>query len=122
LASSGEGGDVDIESVVKGMEIKLQKELAADECSVTLLPRETDPKKGQHHTITPGGSEAKVYITVISEVFDKMPAVQRQRKVYGLISNEMEGPIHAVSSMITKTPAEWAAALSKEHKDCPGAE
>lgn len=25
MASSGEGGDVDIESVVKGMEIKLQK-------------------------------------------------------------------------------------------------
>eukprot|EP00286_Rhodomonas_abbreviata_P017796 CAMPEP_0181322612 /NCGR_PEP_ID=MMETSP1101-20121128/19322_1 /TAXON_ID=46948 /ORGANISM="Rhodomonas abbreviata, Strain Caron Lab Isolate" /LENGTH=106 /DNA_ID=CAMNT_0023430539 /DNA_START=280 /DNA_END=600 /DNA_ORIENTATION=+ len=105
---------MNIEDVVEQMQVKLKKAFEAKVCSVTLLPTDLDPKKGNHHTIVPGGSEAKVYITIVSDEFEGLGLLQRQKKVYSLISEELDGPVHAVSSMVTSTPKEWDDALSAD--------
>ncbi|PKA64103.1 hypothetical protein AXF42_Ash005115 [Apostasia shenzhenica] len=47
-------------------------------------------------------------IDVISEAFEGVSAVNRQRMVYKAIWEELEGTVHAVDQMTTRTPAEAA--------------
>lgn len=52
----------------------------------------------------PNGSH--ISIEVVSELFEGKRAVQRQQLVYKAIWEEMQGAVHAVDSMICKTPDE----------------
>jgi stress-induced morphogen len=52
----------------------------------------------------PNGSH--ISIEVVSEKFEGKRAVQRQQMVYKAIWEELAGPVHAVDSMICKTPTE----------------
>mmetsp|Transcript_9344 Transcript_9344/g.20265 ORF Transcript_9344/g.20265 Transcript_9344/m.20265 type:complete len:148 (+) Transcript_9344:71-514(+) len=52
----------------------------------------------------PNGSH--VSIEVVSEKFEGKRAMQRQQMVYKAIWEELQGPVHAVDSMICKTPEE----------------
>ena len=52
----------------------------------------------------PNGSH--ISIEVVSEKFEGKRAVQRQQMVYKAIWEEMQGAVHAVDSMVCKTPAE----------------
>ena len=52
----------------------------------------------------PNGSH--ISIVVVSDKFEGKRAVQRQQMVYKAIWEEMQGPVHAVDSMICKTPSE----------------
>ena len=47
-----------------------------------------------------------ISIVVVSDKFEGKRAVQRQQMVYKAIWEEMQGPVHAVDSMICKTPSE----------------
>ena len=52
----------------------------------------------------PNGSH--IAIEVVSDKFDGKRPVQRQQLVYKALWEELQGPVHAVDSMICKTPAE----------------
>jgi stress-induced morphogen len=52
----------------------------------------------------PNGSH--ISVTVISDKFEGKRAVQRQQMVYKALWDELQGPVHAVDSMICKTPEE----------------
>jgi BolA-like protein 1 len=56
----------------------------------------------------PNGSH--VSIEVVSPEFEGKRPVQRQQLVYKAIWEELQGPVHAVDSMVCKTPAEASAA------------
>lgn len=48
----------------------------------------------------------QIQIVCISSEFEGKNSVQRQRLVYKAIWDEMSGPVHAVDSIIAKTPSE----------------
>lgn len=52
----------------------------------------------------PNGSH--ISIEVVSSLFEGKRAVQRQQLVYKALWDELQGPVHAVDSMICKTPEE----------------
>ena len=52
----------------------------------------------------PNGSH--ISIEVVSTKFEGKRAVQRQQLVYKAIWEELQGPVHAVDSMVCKTPDE----------------
>jgi BolA protein len=52
----------------------------------------------------PNGSH--ISIEVVSAKFEGKRAMQRQQMVYKAIWEELQGPIHAVDSMVCKTPDE----------------
>lgn len=52
----------------------------------------------------PNGSH--ISIEVVSSQFEGKRPVQRQQLVYKAIWQELQGPVHAVDSMVCKTPSE----------------
>ncbi|CAB9502254.1 bolA homolog 1 (E. coli) [Seminavis robusta] len=52
----------------------------------------------------PNGSH--ISVIVVSDKFEGKRAVQRQQMVYKALWEELKGPVHAVDSMICKTPDE----------------
>lgn len=52
----------------------------------------------------PNGSH--IQIDCVSEAFDGKSRIQRQRLVYKAIWDELNGPVHAVDSIVAKTPKE----------------
>ena len=52
----------------------------------------------------PNGSHISIQVT--SELFEGKRPVQRQQLVYKAIWEELQGAVHAVDSMICKTPSE----------------
>ncbi len=51
------------------------------------------------------GGESHFRVNIVSEVFNDLNRVARQRIIYEILSEELEGPIHALA-LSTKTPAE----------------
>mmetsp|Transcript_13008 Transcript_13008/g.20452 ORF Transcript_13008/g.20452 Transcript_13008/m.20452 type:complete len:185 (+) Transcript_13008:172-726(+) len=88
-------------------EDKIRTALKASEVAVTLVPKKLDPDSSKHLVMNAGGSEAKVYITVVSDEFEGKNKLKRQQAVYAAITDELQGPIHAVANMQTFTPTEW---------------
>jgi len=62
-----------------------------------------------HAAMGPGragaGAETHFKLRVVSAAFEGLPTVRRHRLVYGLLSDELKGPVHALN-LDTKTPAE----------------
>ncbi len=54
------------------------------------------------------GGESHFHIDVVSAEFAGKSRVARQRVVYGLLTEELKGPIHALS-LVTRTPEEAQA-------------
>ncbi len=51
-------------------------------------------------------SLSQIQIDCVSEAFDGKSRIQRQRLVYKAIWDELNGPVHAVDSIVAKTPKE----------------
>lgn len=61
----------------------------------------------------PNGSHIAIEVT--SEKFEGKRPVQRQQLVYKALWEELQGPVHAVDSMICKTPGEkWVCWISMD--------
>ena len=41
--------------------------------------------------------ESHFTVTIVSAAFAGMPRIQRQRRVYAVLSDELAGPVHALS-------------------------
>jgi stress-induced morphogen len=89
--STTSGDDADT-SIVSICQEKIQKALETKDVIVTGA---YDDPNGSH-----------ISIQVVSPMFEGKRAVQRQQIVYKAIWEELQGPVHAVDSMVCKTPEE----------------
>ena len=55
----------------------------------------------------PEGAESHFKVIVVSDVFEGKRKVARHQLVYGLLSEELEGPVHALA-IFPYAPDEWA--------------
>ena len=58
------------------------------------------------HNVAPG-SETHFKVVVVSEAFAAAPPLERHRRVNAALTDELAGPIHALS-IVAKTPEQWA--------------
>jgi stress-induced morphogen len=93
MVSSGTNPGISDESVVSSVERKLTEALKPE--SLSVIPAYGDPN-GSH-----------VSINVVSDAFEGLNIVKRHKLVYKAIWEELQGPIHAVDELTTRTPAEW---------------
>lgn len=62
-----------------------------------------------HMHNVPPNSETHFKLTLVSPDFEGLNQVKRHQKVYGLVGDLMQNPIHALA-LHTYTPNEWAVA------------
>jgi BolA-like protein 1 len=79
-------------SIVDQCRLKIQEALQTEDVKVTGA---YDDPNGSH-----------VSIEVVSPLFEGKRPVQRQQLVYKALWEELKGPVHAVDSMVCKTPNE----------------
>lgn len=60
-----------------------------------------------NHSVPPG-SESHFKVVLVSAGFADTPRLRRHRQVNGVLADELEGPVHALS-IHAYTPAEWRA-------------
>ncbi|HVV28361.1 MAG TPA: BolA family protein [Rhizomicrobium sp.] len=54
-----------------------------------------------------GAGETHFHVRLVSAAFEGVPRVERQRRVYAALGEELRGPVHALS-LAALTPAEAA--------------
>lgn len=57
------------------------------------------------HRGSPGTGESHFKITIVSKFFEEVSNVQRHQKIYAILKEELNGPIHALS-IHAQSPAE----------------
>ena len=79
----------------------------------------TDKLAGEFNTIVlqvtnesymhsvPAGSESHFKVVIVSEQFAGNSLVKRHQAIYGLLAEELKGPVHALA-LHTYTAQEWA--------------
>lgn len=74
-----------------------------------------------HMHSVPPGSESHFKVTLVSPAFEGKRQVGRHQLIYGLLREELAGPVHALA-LHTYTPAEWSArgAPAPASPDCLG--
>ena len=60
------------------------------------------------HAGAPSGGQSHFQVEIVSQAFAGCSRLQRQRMVYDVLSDELAGPVHALS-LITLAPGESAA-------------
>jgi BolA protein len=63
-----------------------------------------------HSGARPGG-ETHFQVRIVSAAFEGLSRVERQRRVYAVLADEMRGPVHALA-LTTLTPGEAARAYA----------
>ena len=80
-----------------------------EKLTAALAPKTLDVVNESHlhasHASSPGTGDSHFRVTVISEKFSDVNRVNRQRMVYEILKDELEGPVHALA-LTTKTPSE----------------
>ncbi len=69
------------------------------------------------HAVKPG-SETHFNLIVVAAAFEGLSRVDRQRRVYALVADEMRAGVHALT-MKTLTPAEFDAAGGEVENPAP---
>lgn len=69
----------------------------------------------------PANSETHFKVVVVSEAFAGQMPVRRHKQIYGLLDEELAGPVHALA-LHTFTPEEWHArgGEAEPSPDCRG--
>jgi BolA protein len=78
--------------VAKAMREKLEAAFSPDRLEV-----QDDSDKHAGHSGAAEGGESHFTIVIQSDAFLGVPRVQRQRRVYGVLAEELAGPVHALS-------------------------
>ncbi|MDG1473759.1 MAG: BolA/IbaG family iron-sulfur metabolism protein [Porticoccaceae bacterium] len=70
----------------------------------------------------PSDAESHFKVVVVSDQFDDLRLVRRHQLIYGLLSQELAGPVHALA-LHTYTQNEWRkkAEAAPESPNCLGA-
>lgn len=60
-----------------------------------------------HQHSVPANSETHFRLVLVSDAFDGLRPVARHQRVYGLLAEELAGPVHALALHLY-TPGEWS--------------
>jgi BolA-like protein 1 len=74
----------------------------------SLDPSHLEVINESHMHNVPKGSETHFKVVVVSTRFDGLSPVKRHQLVYGALSQEMKGGVHALA-ITSRTPTEWEA-------------
>ena len=85
--------------------MKVQKLLEA-KLNEGLSPQFMDVINESPQHSVPSGSESHFRVILVSDKFQDMPMVKRQKLVFSLIKEELKANVHAFSQH-TFTPSEW---------------
>ena len=85
-------------------------------------PSEFELLNESHQHSVPENSETHFKLFMVSERFEGLSRVARQREVFQVVSEELAGPVHAFSLRLL-TPLEWesqAQAPMPQSPNCRG--
>lgn len=71
-----------------------------------LSPEVLEVINESHRHSVPPNSETHFKVTIVSQAFAGLRAVQRHQQVYGILAEELAGPVHALA-LHTYSPKEW---------------
>ncbi|WP_106478984.1 BolA family protein [Phytohalomonas tamaricis] len=99
------------------MSIQTQIEEKLQALKPTVL--KVDNESHMHHV--PPNSETHFKVMIVSDRFEGLMPVKRHQQVYGLLSEELAGPVHALALHLY-TPHEWEARgnMSPASPNCRG--
>ena len=83
---------------------RIRQKLEAALAPLTLVVEDESARHAGHSGARPGG-ETHFQLHIVSAAFTGLGRVQRQRKVYAVLAEELAGPVHALS-VTTLTPDE----------------
>jgi BolA protein len=87
-------------SVTDTMREKLTAAFAPKELEI-----EDESSRHEGHAGHRPGGETHFRIRLVSDSFERVPRLERQRRVYATLADELKGRVHALS-VTTLTPAE----------------
>jgi len=90
-------------SVAETMELKLKKAFSPD-----FLQLEDESYRHAGHAGANPEGESHFQLLIVSDAFEGVSRVQRQRMIYDVLSEEMKGRVHALV-LKTLTPKEYKA-------------
>jgi stress-induced morphogen len=82
----------------------------------TLNPEFVELINESHNHSVPRNSETHFKLLLVSPIFVGMARVQRQRKVYDLLAEELKNGVHALTMRLL-TPEEYSLEKSKAESD-----
>ena len=88
------------ETVEQAIERKLR-----DAFAPAMLDIENDSHRHAGHAGSPGTGSSHFNVAMVSDAFEGASRVDRQRKVYGVLAEELAGPVHALALKL-KAPSE----------------
>tara|TARA_B100000925_G_scaffold98745_1_gene72195 strand:- start:133 stop:447 length:315 start_codon:yes stop_codon:yes gene_type:complete len=84
-----------------------------EKISTAIKPIHLEVINESHMHNVPKDSESHFKLLVVAEDFQSQNRVQRHRTINGLLAEELNGPVHALS-MHLFSPQEWQQAQDKE--------
>lgn len=69
-------------------------------------PRHLEVHNESHQHNVPPGSESHFKVVIVSDAFVGKRQVQRHQAIYGVLAEQLRGPVHALA-LHTYSPEEW---------------
>ena len=69
----------------------------ADKLTAALAPAHLEVENESHRHNTPPGAESHFKITVVAAAFAGQAPLARHRRIYRLLAEELDGPVHALA-------------------------
>lgn len=91
-------------SLIMSVADQIRQKLSANFTPEELVVADESARHAGHSGARPGG-ETHFDVRIVSRSFDGVSRVERQRRVYAVLADEMKSQIHALS-LTTLTPAE----------------
>ena len=84
-------------------------------------PAHMEVANESHMHSVPANSETHFKVVIVADAFDGQRKVARHQQVYALLSEQLEGPVHALA-LHTYTPEEWQQRQGEapQSPDCLG--
>jgi len=89
--------------------------------SEALTPAHLEVINESYMHAVPPGSESHFKVVIVTDQFEGQRLIARQQAVNGILADELNGPIHALT-MQTLTPSEWQerGGVVPDSPDCLG--
>jgi BolA protein len=90
------------------LRMKIQQTIT-DKLQQALKPEYLEVVNESHMHSVPPNSETHFKVVAVAGIFDGKRSVARHQQIYGLLSEELAGPVHALA-LHTYTQQEWELA------------